>query len=73
MNIAHQFSLILAGIPFVSSRSKLKAIASLNDFSSKDMGKTRGLPMKPGSIIALYSPHWPALYENEQRKTRGHE
>ena len=57
VNIAHQFSLILAGIPFVSSRSKLKAIASLNDFSSKDMGKTRGLPMKPGSIIALYSPH----------------
>ena len=57
VNIAHQFSLILAGMPFVSSRSKLKAIASLNDFSSKDMGKTRGLPMKPGSIIALYSPH----------------
>ena len=57
VNIAHQFSLILPGMPFVSSRSKLKAIASLNDFSSKDMGKTRGLPMKPGSIIALYSPH----------------
>ncbi|CAE7238427.1 unnamed protein product [Symbiodinium sp. CCMP2456] len=57
VNIAHQFSLILAGMPFVSSRSKLKAIASLNDFSIKDMGKTRGLPLKPGSIIALYSPH----------------
>ncbi|CAE7256573.1 unnamed protein product [Symbiodinium sp. CCMP2592] len=57
VDIAHQFSIILSGIPFVSSQSKLKAIAALNDFSGKDMGKTRGLPLKPGSMIAVYSPH----------------
>ena len=57
VDIAHQFSLILSGIPFVSSRSKLKAIAALRDFSMQDVGKARGLPMKPGSVIGLYSPH----------------
>ncbi|CAE7242733.1 unnamed protein product [Symbiodinium sp. CCMP2592] len=44
VDIADQFSIILAGMPFVSTRSKVKAIAALRDFS-------------PGSVIALYSPH----------------
>ena len=57
VDIAHQFSLILSGIPFVSSRSKLKAIAALRDFSTQDVGRAQGLPMKPGSVIGLYSPH----------------
>jgi len=58
VNIAHQFSIILAGIPFVSSRSKLKAIDALRDFSIQDVSKVQGLPLKPGSLVALYSPHW---------------
>ncbi|CAE7627339.1 unnamed protein product [Symbiodinium sp. CCMP2592] len=58
VNIAHQFSIILAGIPFVSSRSKLKAIDALRDFSMQDVSKAQGLPLKPGSLVAIYSPHW---------------
>ena len=56
VDMGAQFALILAGLPFVSARSKLTAVEALKDFSMKDMGKAQGLPVMPGSIVALYSP-----------------
>ncbi|CAE7485079.1 unnamed protein product [Symbiodinium natans] len=57
VDIGAQFALILAGLPFVSARSKLTAIEALKDFSMKDMGRAHGLPVRPDSVVALYNPH----------------
>ena len=57
VNLGDQFSTILAGLPFVSKRSKTKAIAALRDFTIQDVGRVRGMPLRPGSVIAIYSPH----------------
>ncbi|CAE7564912.1 unnamed protein product [Symbiodinium sp. CCMP2592] len=56
VDIGKQFALILAGLPFVSTRSKLTALEALKDFALKDVGKSRGLAVPPGSIVSLYQP-----------------
>ena len=59
LNIAHQFSLVLAAMPWVSASSKAKAIASLTGFGDNDVGQVTPVvpPIAPGSIMAFYSPY----------------
>ncbi|CAE7771562.1 unnamed protein product, partial [Symbiodinium sp. CCMP2456] len=58
VDIGKQFSIALAGMPFVSRASKNKAITALRDFTLKDMGKAQGMALKPGTQVALYSPKY---------------
>ncbi|CAJ1440550.1 unnamed protein product [Effrenium voratum] len=58
INIADQFSVVLASLPFISLETKEKAIASLQDFSTQDMGRANGVPLRPGSVIALHNRVW---------------
>ncbi|CAE7785711.1 unnamed protein product [Symbiodinium sp. CCMP2592] len=62
LNLADQFALILAALPpgLVSVESRAKAIASLKDFSSKDVKKVKAQVPKliPGTTIGLRNPHW---------------
>ena len=37
--------------------SKKTAIAALRDFSTEDAGRVKGLPLRPGSVIALHCTH----------------
>ncbi|CAJ1432416.1 unnamed protein product [Effrenium voratum] len=58
INIADQFSVLLASLPFISLESKEKAIAALQDFSTQDAGRAHGVPLRPGSVIALHNKAW---------------
>jgi len=62
LNLADQFAAILAALPsgLVSVESRAKAIASLKDFSSKDVKKVKAKVPKliPGTTIGLRNPHW---------------
>ncbi|CAJ1375123.1 unnamed protein product [Effrenium voratum] len=58
INIVDQFSVILASLRFISLESKEKAIAALQDFSTQDAGRANGVPLRPGSVIALHNKAW---------------
>mmetsp|Transcript_52947 Transcript_52947/g.118783 ORF Transcript_52947/g.118783 Transcript_52947/m.118783 type:complete len:927 (+) Transcript_52947:279-3059(+) len=71
LNIVDQFTIVLGAMPWVSSSSKLKAIASLRDFGKQDVGTVMpAVPppeLKPGSIVALYNPafnRWLKMMDN---------
>ncbi|CAE7899170.1 hypothetical protein AK812_SmicGene17375 [Symbiodinium microadriaticum] len=56
-DIGVQFAVILAAVPWISVESKKTAIAALRDFSTEDAGRVKGLPLRPGSVIALHCTH----------------
>ncbi|CAE7801647.1 unnamed protein product, partial [Symbiodinium sp. CCMP2456] len=56
-DIGVQFAVILAAVPWISVETKKTAIAALRDFSTEDAGRVQGLPLRPGSVIALHCTH----------------
>ncbi|CAE7868826.1 unnamed protein product, partial [Symbiodinium necroappetens] len=56
-DIGVQFAVILAAVPWISVETKKTAIAALRDFSTEDAGRVKGLPLRPGSVIALHCTH----------------